>query len=61
VVLEGNGVSQDTANVILSGGQISIQGFQHRDNTFRLAVDGGTGRYANVRGEVTVITIELTP
>ncbi len=70
VLLEGNGISQDTADIVLSGGQISIQGFQHRDSTFRLAVVGGTGRYANVRGEAMVtlrphnayaVTIELTP
>ena len=70
VLLEGNGISQDTADIVLSGGQISIQGFQHRGSTFRLAVVGGTGRYANVRGEAMVtllphnaytVTIELTP
>lgn len=70
VLLEGRGISQDTANLILSGGQISVQGFQHNSKTFQLAVDGGTGRYANVRGEAIVtllphnastITLELTP
>jgi hypothetical protein len=70
VLLEGRGISQDTANLTLSGGQVSVQGFQHSGKTFRLAVDGGTGRYANVRGEAIVtllphnastITLELTP
>jgi hypothetical protein len=54
VLLEGRNVSQDQANVVLSGGQISVQGFQHNGSTFRLAVNGGTGVYSNVRGEAIV-------
>jgi hypothetical protein len=70
VLLEGRNVSQDQANVVLSGGQISVQGFQHSGSTFRLAVTGGTGVYSNVRGEAIVtllsnnnsnITLILTP
>jgi allene oxide cyclase len=69
VVLEGKGGSQDQANLILAGGQLSLQGFQ-AGRPFTLAVTGGTGRYQNARGEADVtllahnashITLELIP
>jgi putative NADH-flavin reductase len=53
VTLVGGRVTQDRATLVLRQGQVDVSGIQAA-NTFRLAVTGGTGRFQNARGQVSV-------
>ena len=70
--LKHNGTVAVSDPVRLSGGRIQVAGtVRHGERTQALAVIGGTGRYANARGQVTItedtqhkrnlITVTLLP
>jgi uncharacterized protein (AIM24 family) len=52
-LLGGRNLSQDHATLVLRQGEIDAAGVQG-SNPFRLAVTGGTGLFANARGQATV-------
>jgi len=53
VTLLGRILSQDHATLVLRQGEIDAAGIQG-SNPFKLAITGGTGLYANARGQATV-------
>jgi len=70
-LLGGRNLSQDEATLVLRRGEIAAAGIQG-SNPFKLAITGGTGLYANARGQATVklgkgkgnpatITLSLVP
>lgn len=52
-LLGGKNLSQDHATLILRQGEIDLAGIQ-ASNPFKLAITGGTGLFANARGQATV-------
>jgi hypothetical protein len=53
VTLLGRNLSQDHATLVLRQGEIDAAGIQG-SNPFRLAITGGTGLFANARGQIMV-------
>ena len=53
VTFVGKNISQDHETLVLRQGEIDVAGIQ-ASNPFKLAVTGGTGQYANARGQATV-------
>jgi hypothetical protein len=53
VTFVGRNVTQDHATLVLRQGEIDAAGIQ-ASNPFKLAVTGGTGLFANARGQATV-------
>ena len=53
VTFLGKNLSQDHATLVLRQGEIDAAGVQG-SNPFKLAITGGTGLYANARGQATV-------
>jgi hypothetical protein len=61
----GSGTAQCVATAQLADGQITVQGFNSFTGDelpapFQLAITGGTGAYANARGQVTVEELSET-
>ena len=53
VTFLGKNLTQDHATLVLRQGEIDAAGIQ-ASNPFKLAVTGGTGLYANARGQATI-------
>ena len=53
VTFLGRNLTQDHATLVLRQGQIDAAGIQG-SNPFKLAITGGTGLFANARGQATV-------
>ncbi|HEX9515540.1 MAG TPA: hypothetical protein VF940_05115 [Streptosporangiaceae bacterium] len=53
VTFLGKNLTQDHATLVLRQGDIDLAGIQ-ASNPFKLAITGGTGLYANARGQATV-------
>jgi uncharacterized protein (AIM24 family) len=52
-LLGGKNLSQDHATLVLRQGEIDAAGVQG-SNPFKLAITGGTGLFANARGQATI-------
>jgi hypothetical protein len=58
VITASGDMSDCDASGILAGGQIRVAGASSQADVTVLAVTGGTGAYRNVKGQITIETID---